>query len=134
MRFLLLFLIATVSILAQDFIPHLDQLQQNVIDKMRNNKIKRMEAVSYQTMPIFCLSEKFYYAYSYDYDELGKITRVDYFNIEQDMGVETTYAYHANGTIESIVVIETSGASQISLVITTTFWATITSGMIEADN
>ncbi|MBK7867560.1 MAG: hypothetical protein IPJ75_11600 [Ignavibacteriales bacterium] len=104
------------SVLAQDFIPHLDQLQQNVIDKMRNNKIKRMEAVSYQTDANFKpLSEKFYYAYSYDYDELGKITRVDYFNIEQDMGVETTYAYDANGTIESIVVIETSGLCKVRL-------------------
>lgn len=133
MKIFLLFLIATVSVLAQDFIPHLDQLQQNVIDKMRNNKVSRMEAISYQTDANFKPnSEKFYYAYSYDYDKLGKITRVDYFNIEQDMGVETTYAYDENGTIESIVVIETSGASQSSPVITnTTFWSTITNGVIE---
>lgn len=133
MKVLLLFLIASVSILAQDFIPHLDQLQQNVIDKMRNNKVKRMEAISYQTDANFYpTSEKYYFSYNYEYNEMGMITLVDYYNVEQDLRVETSYAYDGNGTIESIVMTETSGSKQSSPIVTnTTFWATVTGGQIE---
>lgn len=134
MKVFLLFLIASVSILAQDFIPHLEQLQQNVINKMKANKVKRMEAISYQTDANFYpLSEKYYYSYNYEYNEMGMITLVDYFNVEQDLRIETTYAYDQYGTIESIVVTETSGGTQSSnpVVTNTTFWATVTDGTIE---
>jgi YD repeat-containing protein len=134
MKVFLLFLIASVSILAQDFIPHLEQLQQNVINKMKANKVKRMEAISYQTDANFYpLSEKYYYSYNYEYNEMGIITLVDYFNVEQDLRIETTYAYDQYGTIESIIVTETSGGTQSSnpVVTNTTFWATVTDGTIE---
>ena len=134
MKIFLLFLIASVSILAQDFIPHLEQLQQNVINKMKANKVKRMEAISYQTDANFYpLSEKYYYSYNYEYNEMGMITLVDYFNVEQDLRIETTYAYDQYGTIESIVVTETSGGTQSSnpVVTHTTFWVTVTDGTIE---
>lgn len=133
MKVILFFLISTFTILAQDFIPHLEQLQQNVIDKMRDNKIKRMEAVSYQADADFKpLSDKFYYTYNYEYNADGQIIFVDYFNVEQDLRIETSYAYDDNGTLESIVVTETSGATQSTPVVThTTFWATVTAGKIE---
>lgn len=133
MKVFLFFLIASVSILAQDFIPHLDQLQPNMVNKMRDNKVKRLQAISYQTDANFYpLSEKYYYSYDYEYNEEGMITLVDYINVEQDLRVKTTYAYDGNGTIESIVMTETSGANQADPIVTnTTFWATITGGQIE---
>ncbi|MBK6680362.1 MAG: hypothetical protein IPG53_10200 [Ignavibacteriales bacterium] len=101
---------------------------------MKANKVKRMEAISYQTDANFYpLSEKYYYSYNYEYNEMGMITLVDYFNVEQDLRIETTYAYDQYGTIESIVVTETSGGTQSSnpVVTNTTFWATVTDGTIE---
>ncbi|MBP9124096.1 MAG: hypothetical protein KBF60_13205, partial [Ignavibacteriaceae bacterium] len=101
---------------------------------MKANKVKRMEAISYQTDANFYpLSEKYYYSYNYEYNEMGMITLVDYFNVEQDLRIETTYAYDQYGTIESIVVTETSGGTQSSnpVVTHTTFWATVTDGTIE---
>lgn len=133
MRLIVLFLIATVSVFSQDFIPNSDQFQTYVIDKMRDNKVKRVDITAYETDAYFkTLSDKAKYVYSYDYDRNGMLVLADYYNISQDIRVETSFAYTEGGTLESIVSIQTEyGSSGNPFVTTTTWWATITNGRIE---
>jgi len=133
MKFIIFVLIATVSVLAQDFIPHIDQFQPSVVDRMRDNKVKRMEVESHLTdanfKPAF---DKANYVYSYDYNEMGFLLLADYYNLTEDIRIETSYAYTDNGTLESVVQIETANAASGNpFVTTTTLWATIDGGKIE---